>query len=166
MPPNYWPVSDRGTNSAGGYTNLSELGSEMSWAKEAHHFYPVLFYFRFSKSFYAVSRATLVAFDAVSLIKCALDDEKNRWLKEAGGITQLWEASMLLVTTLEETFLPLGVPKREAKWDQQTRDRWRPRYRAGLARLQRAGIETTNDGQLVPRLTSAAARNGTIISRT
>src|SRR4051794_2668583 len=40
---------------SGGYTNLSELGVEMTQAKEAHHFYPVLFYFRFSDPYHSVS---------------------------------------------------------------------------------------------------------------
>ena len=52
---------------SGGYTNLSELGVEMTQAKEAHHFYPVLFYFRFSDPYHSVSRSTLVALDTVSL---------------------------------------------------------------------------------------------------
>src|SRR3954454_12515581 len=57
---------------SGGYTNLSELGVEMTMAKESHHFYPVLFYFRFSDPYHSVSRSTLVALDTVSLIKSAL----------------------------------------------------------------------------------------------
>ena len=130
-----------------GYTNLSQLGVEMTMAKEAHHFYPVLFYFRFSDPYHSVSRSTLVALDTVSLIKSALDDQKYRWLKEAGAVAQLWEASMMLVTTLENTFLPHGAPDREAQPDQQTRERWRARYRAALLRLRQAGIEITADGQ-------------------
>jgi hypothetical protein len=39
-----------------GYTNLSELGVEMTQAKEAHHFYPVLFYFRLSDPYHSVFR--------------------------------------------------------------------------------------------------------------
>jgi hypothetical protein len=40
--------------------------------KEAHHFYPVLFYFRFEDPRYAVSRFSLVVLDAVSLLRSAL----------------------------------------------------------------------------------------------
>jgi hypothetical protein len=130
---------------SGGYTNVSELGVEMTQAKEAHHFYPVLFYFRFSDSYHSVSRSTLVALDMVSLIKSALDDEEYRWLKETGAIARLWEASMMLVTTLENTFLPNGAPHRDAQPDQQSRDRWRARYRAALIRLREAGIQITGD---------------------
>jgi hypothetical protein len=130
---------------SGGYTNLSELGVEMTEAKEAHHFYPVLFYFRFSDSYHSVSRSTLVALDTVSLIKSALDDKHYRWLKETGAIARLWEASMMLVITLENTFLPSGAPHRDAQPDEETRDRWRARYRAALLRLRQAGIQTTGD---------------------
>ena len=130
-----------------GYTNLSELAVELTQAKESHHFYPVLFYFRFSEAYYSVSRSTLVALDTISLINSALDGEKYRWLKESGAVAQLWEASMLLVTTLEDTFLPQGAPQREAHPDQQTRDRWQARYHAALLRLQQAGIGTTADPQ-------------------
>ncbi|MHA3770217.1 two pore domain potassium channel family protein [Verrucomicrobiota bacterium sgz303538] len=133
---------------SGGYTNLSERGVEMTQSKEAHHFYPVLFYFRFSDSYHSVSRSTLVALDTVSLIKSALDDQKYRWLKESGAVVQLWEASMMLLTALEDTFLPHGAPDREAQPDQQTRERWRARYRAALLRLQQAGIEVTADEEV------------------
>jgi hypothetical protein len=40
-----------------GYNNLSELAAEITSAKEAHHFYPILFYFRFPEPFYSVSRS-------------------------------------------------------------------------------------------------------------
>ena len=34
-----------------GYNNLSELAAEVTEAKEAHHFYPILFYFRFPEPY-------------------------------------------------------------------------------------------------------------------
>jgi hypothetical protein len=132
---------------SGGYTNLSELGVEMTQAKEAHHFYPVLFYFRFSDSYHAVSRCALVALDTVSLIKSALDEEKYRWLKETGAVARLWEVSMMLVTTLENTFLPTGAPHRDLQPDEQTRNCWRARYRTAVLRLRQAGIQTTDDSE-------------------
>jgi hypothetical protein len=131
----------------GGYTELSELSVKMTQNKEAHHFYPVLFYFRFSDSFHSVSRSTLMAFDTVSLIKSALDDGEFRWLKESGGVAQLWESSMMLVTALENTFLGNGAPDRKSQPDEQTRDRWGARYRAALIRLEQAGIEIAKDSQ-------------------
>ena len=99
-------LGPRGQFSAG-YSDVAEFGSGMAETKEAHHFYPMLFYFRFRQPFYSVSRSALVALDAVTLIRSALDDQRHGWLKESAAVEQLWRASLVLVTTLEETF-PLG----------------------------------------------------------
>jgi hypothetical protein len=130
-----------------GYSDLAEIGSEMAQAKEAHHFYPVLFYFRFRQPFYSVSRSALVALDAVTLIRSALDDQRHGWLKESAAVEQLWRASLVLVTTLEQTFLP-GSPHEQASPSSgEASDRWRRRYRSGVQHLRRAGIEATADDQ-------------------
>jgi hypothetical protein len=44
----------------GGYTNLSNIATDVTTAKESHHFYPVLFYFRFDAAYYSVSSITLM----------------------------------------------------------------------------------------------------------
>ena len=93
-----------------GYTNLSSLAEDMVQAKEAHNFYPVLFYFRFREAYYSVSRFALVALDAASLIETALGDE-CRWLKRSASVEQLRRASLGRVTALEDTFLPGGAPE-------------------------------------------------------
>ncbi len=129
----------------GGYNNLSEISVEMAHAKESHHFYPVLFYFRFREPLYSVSRFTLVAFDTVTLIKSALDDERDGWLKESVAVAQLWRASMLLVTSLEDTFLSGNTAEAQEPPDAATLERWRRRYFAGLRRLRQAGIQTLAD---------------------
>lgn len=54
---------------------------------------------------------------------------------------------MRLVTTLEGTFLPGGVPDLQGPPDEQTLDRWRRRYFAALRRLRQAGIQTVADEQ-------------------
>src|SRR4051794_18295429 len=87
-----------------GYNNLSELAAEATGAKEAHHFYPILFYFRFPEPYYSVSRSWLVALDAVSLIRSALPKEAD-WLKQSGAVTQLSMAAPLLLSTLNDVFL-------------------------------------------------------------
>src|SRR5207249_11113444 len=62
-------------------------------------FYPILFYFRFPEPYYSVSRAWLVALDAVSLIRSALPKQAD-WLKQSGAVTQLSAATLLLLSTL------------------------------------------------------------------
>ena len=139
-------LGSRGEFSSG-YANLADLAVEMTNAAEAHHFYSALFYFRFRDVRYSVSRISLVALDTVTLIKSALDDERYGWLKEMASVTQLWHLSMLLVTTLEATFLPGGVPEASEPPDAQAQERWRQRYSAALRRLRQAGIQTVADEQ-------------------
>lgn len=127
----------------GGYSNLSELAIKATAAKEAHHFYPVLFYFRFREPHYSVSCFTLLALDSVTLIKAGLDDTEYEWLKESTAATQLWRACMLLLTTLAENFLPGAASEKQP--DDQTRERWHRRYQAALRRFKQAGIETIAD---------------------
>ena len=137
-------LGPRGQFSAG-YSNLADLAADVTSAKEAHHFYPVLFYFRFHHALYSVSRIGLVALDTVTLIRTALDDEREGWLKESASVTQLWHASMLLVTTLEDAFLPGGVPDARKPPDQHVQERWHQRHTVALRRLRQAGIQTAAD---------------------
>lgn len=127
----------------GGYANLAELAVKATEAKEGHHFYPVLFYFRFTEPHYAVSRFTLVALDSVTLIKSALDDQKFEWLKESAAVTQLWRACMLSLTNLTDNLLPAKTDGKQP--DERTRERWHRRYQAALHRFRQAGIETIAD---------------------
>ncbi len=130
---------------AAGYTNLSEMAAQIAGVKESHHFYPVLFYFRFPDAEYAVSRIALLTLDAVSLIKSCLDDRKHAWLKESVALTQLWHGSLDLVTGLGEAFLPEAHSQGPPALDEATAERWRRRYFAGLRRLREAGIQTLAD---------------------
>ena len=129
-----------------GISNLSNLASEASSVKESHHFYPLLFYFRFAEPYYSVSHAATVLFDTVSLLKSALSDEEYRWVKESATVAQCWRAAMLLVVMLEEVFLP-GQPaqQRSPAEDAGDRERWRSRYMAAVERLRQAGIKTIAD---------------------
>ena len=126
-----------------GYNNLSELAAEATDAKETHHFYPILFYFRFPEPYYAVSRSSLVALDAVTLIQCAMPNDAE-WLKQSAAVTQLSAATLLLLSTLNEVFLQEeAVPTT----DQKQQSLWRGRLEDARKRLQQAGICITEDPQ-------------------
>ena len=127
-----------------GFSNLSSLASNASAVKESHHFYPLLFYFRFAEPYYSVSQTATVLFDTVSLLKSALSDEDYKWVKESATVTQCWRAGMLLVRMLEEVFLH-GEPAQPRSADAGTRERWRTRYMAALDRMRQAGIKTIAD---------------------
>ncbi|HEX8246860.1 MAG TPA: hypothetical protein VF599_01655 [Pyrinomonadaceae bacterium] len=128
-----------------GYSDLANWAGEMSRVKESHHFYPVLFYFRFKESYYSTSQMTLVAFDTVSIIKSALDDDEYSWLKNSTAVAQLRRGAMLLVTTLTGAFLPSGKPDDQNPTDEETLERWRERYFAALRKLREANIKTIAD---------------------
>ena len=76
--------------------------------RESHDFYPVLFYFRFPEPQYSPWRMTLPALDTVSLLQAALSEESYSWLQNAASVHQLWDSSISLLRTLEETLMPAG----------------------------------------------------------
>jgi hypothetical protein len=131
-----------------GYTHLAEIAAEMASFKESHHFYSVLFYFRFKEPYYAVSRMTLIVLDSVSLIKSGLDDQQFAWLKESSAVAQLWRGSMHTLTLLAMSFLPDGMPENAPPPEPQTIELWRRRYLAALDRFRQAGIQTIADESL------------------
>jgi hypothetical protein len=128
-----------------GFNNLSTLASDVSAIKESHHFYPLLFYFRFAEPYYSVSQTATVLLDSVSLLKSALRDEDYSWLKESATVAQCWRAAMLLVGMLEEVFLHGQPAPVRSPVDADARDRWRTRYMVALERMRQAGIKTIDD---------------------
>src|ERR1700752_3045046 len=130
-----------------GYANLSTLAADLTKAKESHHFYPVLFYFRFLQPFYSVSRFTLVSLDAATLIKSALSDKEYSWLKNSGAVEQLWDSARLLLETVSDTFLAGTTSSSMHAPDENTCELWRRRYFAAVRTLRQAGIQTVDDEQ-------------------
>lgn len=126
----------------GGYNNLSTLAGEFAAIKETHHFYPVLFYFRFEETYYAASRMLLVALDAAALVRTALDPRELGWLRESAALAELEGTSALLLRTLTENF---PVHQRPSADGAQSRERGRLRYERALLRLREAGIPTRAD---------------------
>lgn len=128
-----------------GYTSLADIAVEMTVVMEAHHFYPVLFYFRFPRPIYGVSYFTLMALDEVTLIKSALSDDELGWLKESVPVTQLWRAALLLASSQEKKSRQAGAAEEAPRPSAEDVDRWNRRYRAAVRRLRDAGVATTDD---------------------
>ena len=123
-----------------GTSVLWELADEMVVTKEAHHFYPVLFYMRFQQSFYSLSFATLVLLDAVTIMRSVLSDQYSA-VKQLRALDQLWHGSLLLLTSLENTFLsekrlPSEYP------GEATLTLWEKRLDRAIALLEAAGLDT------------------------
>lgn len=125
----------------GGYNNLSTLASQMGAIKETHHFYPVLFYFRFDEAYYVPPRFLLVLLDAAALIRTALDERELGWLQQTAALVDLEGGGKLLLKTLGE----ISPVRREAAIDDARSSQWRLRYQQALLRLREAGISTRAD---------------------
>ncbi|MGY2049363.1 two pore domain potassium channel family protein [Methylobacterium sp. JK268] len=131
-------LGPRGQFSAG-YSHLINLANAMTAMKEAHHFYPVLFYFRFRQPYYSVSAQAHLALDTVSLIRSTLADEEAAWLKEAAAVEALWRVAQMVVVTLEAAFLP-GDPAEAGAAGPDERRRWRAQWEKAATRLAAEGI--------------------------
>lgn len=126
----------------GGYSNLSTLAGEMAAIKETHHFYPVLFYFRFEDAFYAPARMLLLALDSAALVRTALDPGELGWLQESAALAELERDSALLLRTLNQNLPAHAEP---SAGSEGARARWRVRYGQAVTRLREAGIPTRGD---------------------
>jgi hypothetical protein len=130
---------------SGGGVALSELASDFTAVEEAHHVYPILFYFRFRDPCYSSSRFSLVVLDTVALLRTALDGRLYRWAIDSGAVEQLSRSAMLLVTNLVATFVPDAAGQSTVVEGAAEVQSWRRRYFRAVERLRRAGLETRAD---------------------
>jgi len=135
-------IAPEGSWSAGA-SSLWELAEQIAVTKEAHHFYPMLFYMRFPEPYYSVSFTTLVLLDSVALLRCALSEDYNQ-LTHLGAVDELWEGSLLLLTALEQNFLNVGAVQPEQP-DHEDISRWTSRFKRATDLLRAAGIATAGD---------------------
>jgi len=129
-----------------GYTIVANLAAQLTAVKEAHHLYPLLFFYRPYQPANSIPQIAFIALDMVALLRSALDDSEYRWLKESAAVENLGGMASILVKTLEGTFLPGAAPQTgdgEAQAGQ--RDAWDARYRAALRQLEQAGIRVRAD---------------------
>ena len=121
---------------------LGNLVRSLAATKEAHHFYPLLFYFRFEEPLYAVSRFSFVLLDATTLIDTALDRDRYGALAASAPVAAVRRGARLLLETLDSHFPTVG---NRADAPAET---WRLRQSYGAAVLTLAGAEiaTRPDG--------------------
>jgi len=122
----------------------SELGNlvrPLAAIKEAHHFYPLLVYFRFDEPRYAVSRFTFVLLDLTALIEDLLDQQRYRSVIHHVSVDALRRGALQLLKTLDrETAHDVGRFRHaEQSW------RLRQRYIAASTVLSRAHVAVQPD---------------------
>jgi len=121
---------------------LDNLVHPLALTKEAHHFYPLLFYFRFREPRYAVSRFGFVLLDLTALIDTALDREKHRAVICSAPVESLRRCTVLLLETLDRHF-----PTRTDTYTGASPRQYDASYSAAAATLRHAGIATTPNGR-------------------
>ncbi|RFB88688.1 hypothetical protein B5K11_24770 [Rhizobium leguminosarum bv. trifolii] len=124
----------------------SELGNlvrSLAMTKEAHHFYPLLFYFRFREPLYSVSRMSFILLDLTSLIGTTLDRQKHGALVQSASVASLYNCSRFLLETLDQNFPTANKGHK----DQASNKAIARSYAAALEVLQRAGINTQPDAK-------------------
>jgi len=121
-------------------SELGNLARSLALTKEAHHFYPLLFYFRFEAPLYSVSRVTFILLDLTTLIDTALDRQKYNALIRSAPVASLQRCSRLLLATLDRNFPTVDENQTDAETASFDRS-----YAAALEVLRGAGIETQTD---------------------
>lgn len=115
-------------------SELSNINSAVAATKEAHHFYPLLFYFRFEEPLYAVSRFSFVLLDLTTLIETALARPQYSALIDSAPVSSLRQGISLLLETLDRNF-PSTMPERDFDRPRSTQsfgDAGRTLERAGI----------------------------------
>jgi hypothetical protein len=123
---------------------VSELGNlvrPLAQTKEAHHFYPLLFYFRFKEPFYSVSRLCFVLLDLTTLIDSAIGGEEQKKLARSAPVGALRRGSLMLLDTLDRNF----PTAQQARDDAAGGGTVAQSYAAAVETLRGAGIETRPD---------------------
>lgn len=129
-----------------GYTIVADLAAELSAIKEAHHLYPLLFFYRPYQPANSIPQIAFIALDMVTLLRTALDDGQYRWLKESAAVESVGRLASLMVETLGSTFIPGAAPENHENPAQASHhDAWCARYRAALRQLEQAGICVRSD---------------------
>jgi hypothetical protein len=129
-----------------GYTIVADLAAELSAIKEAHHLYPLLFFYRPYQPANSIPQIAFIALDMVTLLRTALDDGQYRWLKESAAVESVGRLASLMVETLGSTFIPGAAPDNHENPAQASyHDAWCARYRAALRQLEQAGICVRSD---------------------
>jgi hypothetical protein len=134
------PLGDFGVASG----NAASIARGMTAIEEAHHFYPVLFYFRPATPERSLIRVLLVCLDAVSLMRTALSERDCARIGNSATVIQLWRASLVTAEMLESTFLSEGGAS-DYHAPEDAKEKWRARYRAAHDRLARGGVAVRED---------------------
>ncbi|MCO6048222.1 hypothetical protein NGM99_00265 [Mesorhizobium sp. RP14(2022)] len=123
-------------------SELGNLARSLAATKEAHHFYPLLFYFSFEEPRYSLARFSFVLLDLVTLIETTLDRSRYVALINSAAVTSLRQGAFLLIETLDR----IAPTADEGLTSAVEHERDRQSYIAATHTLAGAGIAVRQDG--------------------
>jgi hypothetical protein len=124
--------------------DISDIAKELINLLELNNSYPLLLYFRYRQTYYALPRITYLAIDTASLIKSALDADQYRAVANSSGAAELWHGSLHLLQELDQS-IAAKVQIAPQELDEML---WQEHYYRTLAILNKKGIKTTKTPEL------------------
>lgn len=115
---------------AAGRQQLATFASGLDELYESHHFYPILHYFFFRDSHYAMARILYVLSDLVSLLRA-----REEPLGSTAEATALWHSITHALERLAASFLPETSSAPHPTLTQNEAVRWERRWRNAQDRL-------------------------------
>ena len=92
---------------------------------------------------YAPARIMVLTLDFVTLVRTILDPARHGHVMESATVTHLERAPLSLAPIVEATFMRGATPSRPGHYDDETQERWRARFMAARAPLERAAVPMT-----------------------
>lgn len=126
-------------------SKLTTMAEEMINLYESHHFYPVLHYFRFQESAYALARIALLTLDTATLIRSALNERAYPSLVRSSAVAALWGGGVQLLEGMSASFLPQPRPGTAEELERETEQLWRAHYEQAAEKLRAEGIAVVED---------------------
>lgn len=118
--------------------HLSSAADILRQIYQTHRFYPVLHYFHYRESYYALPGILFIALESTALLRSALDREHYSFLIRSSAVNELFEAAMAL---LRELIPGINAPSPS----DEDLAQWRERYVSAAALLAHAGIRIRDD---------------------
>ena len=122
-------------------SDLTNISGSLLTLLESHHAYPVVHYFRFQETHYALARIGFLAMETMTLICSALHPDRYRSLIRSATVIELGNGGQHFLMELAKTFLPA----KQMGGMRQAEDLLRGRYYQAIERLKQESIEVNPD---------------------
>jgi hypothetical protein len=120
---------------------LSQDAASLSELQESHHLYPILHYFRFKESRYALPRILAICLETASLAR-SLGEADCAEFRDSAAPGQLWTSTLDLLSTLTHSFLPRKFHSHIESGDPVDPESWHRRFHKAIEKIDGSLSET------------------------